>query len=179
VIWQYLVFVVGVKSSGIGGMFELRAGKTVGVELNTIASVGGLQLVGKVSDAGSRTSWVTLITDPKAGAIDGAIFADDGTRGAQIRNIKPVKGKRYLQGLVQYSTPAPTAPKVNDVVRVDDPANWPRSAQRLIIGRITEVQTVAGGRVLVLITPTSELERLGEVVLLITPKADAGGGGGP
>jgi cell shape-determining protein MreC len=171
--------VVGITSSGSGGVITVRAGSKDGVERNTIASTEGVQLVGRVSEVGAVNCKVTLITEKASGPIDGVIFADDGARLAVIRNISPQVGKRVLVGQVQHASPAPPDPKPGDTVRLDDQQSWPRSAQRLTIGVVTAVDTSVGGRILVTIKPSSDLERLGEVVLLLTPKAEAQPGGGP
>lgn len=169
--------VIAISSSGVGGTFQVRAGSRHGVERSTIASTGGVQLVGRISDVGPRISTVTLLTDRNAGTIDGVILADDGTRQAEIRNLRPLRDKRLLSGQVHYTSPPAPDPKVGDTVRVDDSA-WPRAAQRLIIGQVVEVQTIVGGRIVVTVKPTVELERLGEVVLLLSPASPDGVGGG-
>jgi cell shape-determining protein MreC len=172
--------VVGLSSTGAGGVISIGAGSRNGVERNTIATTNGVQLVGRVSGVDATGAKVTLMTDSASGTIDGVIVADDGTRLAEIRNMFPQRGKRVLEGQVQHRTPAPPDPKIGDTVRVDDP-DWPRSAQRLMIGTVSEVKTVAGGRILVTVKPTVDLERLGEVILLLTPKGESSepGRGGP
>lgn len=167
--------VIAISSSGIGGTIQVRAGSRHGVERSTIASTGGVQLVGRISDVGPRVSTVTLLTDRNSGTIDGVILADDGTRQAEIRNLRPLRDKRLLSGQVRYTSPPAPDPKVGDMVRVDDPS-WPRAAQRLVIGQVVEVQTIVGGRIVVTVRPTVELERLGEVVLLLSPASPDGGG---
>jgi cell shape-determining protein MreC len=182
---QWPAAVTAISSTGAGGVISVRAGSSDGVEQrNTIATTNGVQLVGRVGGVDAVSSKVTLMTHKASGTIDGVITADDGTRRAQIRNLSPQVGKRVLKGQVQHSSPPVPDPKVGDIVRVDDSNNWPRSAQRLTIGAVTEVETLAGGRIVVTVKPTVDLERLGEVVLLLSPKSEGaasgtGGGGGP
>lgn len=161
--------VVGGTSSASGGIIQVRAGSGSGLETNMIATVAGTQLVGKVTDAGSMLSKVTLITDKNAGKIDGVILDDAGSRRFTIRNMAPIRGQSILQGWVQYQPGGPNdQPKVDDVVRLED-REWPTSAQRLTVGIVTKVTPSAGaGRTIVEVKPTAELERITEVVLLIT-----------
>jgi hypothetical protein len=54
-------------------------------------------------------------------------------------------------------------------VRLEDP-QWPKHAQRLVIGTVTAVKTVTTGRQVIEVRPTVDLDRLSEVVLRLTPK---------
>lgn len=170
--------VIANSSSGIGGTFQVGAGDRYKVDRSTIASTDGVQYVGRVTAVEKRTCTVTLMTDKSAGSIGGAIFADDGTRLAQMPLLSPVRGQRALSGQVLYSTPPAPEPKIDDVVRIDD-KSLPRAAQRLIIGRVTDVQKGVAGRIIVTVRPTLELERLGEVVLLMSPASEPADGGVP
>ncbi len=172
--------VIAISSSGVGGVIQVRAGSKIGVERSTIASTSGVQLVGRVSEVGPRTCSVTLMTDKASGPIDGVILGEEGARLAQIRNLSPQRGQRLLAGQVLYTSPPSPDPKVGDVVRVDD-KSWPRAAQRLVIGQVVDVQKGVAGRILVTVKPTVELERLGEVMLLMSPSSEQrdGGGGAP
>lgn len=160
------------STSPTGGSLQIGVGTNRKVTKGTIAATGGDQLVGRVVDVGSRQSIVALITDKASGPIDGLVLKDDGTTGADIRNMMPMRGQSVLQGQVKYPG---DNPKEGDVVRLQD-QGWPRSAQRLIVGKVTKISQLAGGRAVVEVTPTVSLSRLTEIVLRI-PQAEQEGGG--
>lgn len=166
--------VSGNTSDASGGSIKVRAGRNKGVEKNAVVTTNGDQIVGRVSDAGPFESTITLLTDKATGPFDGVILADDGKIICTIRNMSPILGQRTLQGQVQY--PAPT-PAIGSVVRLEDIQGWPRTAQRLIVGRISKVNELPGGRTIVEVKPLVELERVGDVVLRVNPTPEASGEG--
>ncbi len=169
---QLLRPVVG-PSAEAGGQLEIRGGLRDGVALNTVVTTEGVQLVGKVVRVGPRTSYVRLLTDSTAGAIDGRIMTTDKDPGPLCKALYPVGG-RMLQGRIRIEGPNPKAPEVGQLVRlVDD--RWPRSAQMLVIGAIADPppRQESTGWYVITVKPTVDLDRLSEVLLRITlPEAE-------
>jgi cell shape-determining protein MreC len=161
---QLIRQVVGATPDG-SGQLMVRAGKKDGVEVNSVAATEGVQLVGRVSEIGSRTCWVRLLTDKATGAVRARIMVDDQTMGAKC-SLSPVGGG-LLQGRVANDGPAP---KEGQLVRLDDEA-WPRSSQMLVLGRIERVEPDPVGWKIITVKPTVDLQRVSEVVLRITPSA--------
>ncbi len=176
--------VIGNTSAAAGGAIQVRAGRNKHIEKNTVVTTNGDQLVGRVASVEPFACWVTLLTDKAIGPIDGVILSDDAKVLFNIRNLSPIRGERALQGQVQYKTAAPgqpplknEAPVIGAVVRLED-QSWPRTAQRLIVGKITKVNELPGGRTIVTVKPQVELERVGDVILFTNPQPEAGGAGG-
>jgi hypothetical protein len=167
-----------------GGQIKVRLERKDGVEVNTVATTPGVQLVGRVIEVGPRLCWVRLINDRSAGKIGGVIMAIDsepGTGTGVPRGPKcllsPVTNG-LLQGYVAVGSGERT-PARGQIVRLDDEA-WPRSAQSLVIGTVDRVEPDATGRFIVTVRPTVELDRLSEVYLRVAqPEVGAGGGGAP
>jgi hypothetical protein len=166
--------VVGSASDGTGGRLQVRTGTTEGVENNTVATTAGVQLVGRVVDAGTRTSWVRLINDRRTREkIRGIIMTEDGQRGS-LSMLHPIRDG-LLQGPVESGGPPA---EVGQVVRLDD-EEWPRHSQMLLIGKIERVDRASHGWQWITVRPTVELDRVSELVLRFTPEheaADAAGG---
>jgi cell shape-determining protein MreC len=160
--------VIGTSSDGRGGLLEIRAGSGQGVSMNDIATTEGVQIVGKVVGVNARTCTVRVLTGTGAGGITGVVMTDDEKPGA-VCSLYPYKGS-LLQGQVAYS-PKETRPQpvVGQTVRLED-SQWPKHAQRLVIGVVTDVRTVTTGRQVIEVKPTVDLDRLSEVVLRLTPK---------
>jgi len=154
-----------------GGELEVRAGARDGVDTNVVATTEGVQLVGKVVRVASRSCWVRLLTDATAGTIDGVIMATDKDRGPTCKGLFPVAGHK-LQTRVRVES-GQKPPEAGQLVRlVDD--RWPRNAQMLVIGAITDKpEPDSTGWYVVTVKPTVELERLSEVYLRIAvPEAE-------
>jgi cell shape-determining protein MreC len=157
--------VIGSSSDGKGGQLEIRAGSSQGVEQNVVATTPGVQIVGKVVGVNARTCLVRLLTNASAGSVSGLVMTSDDHSGASCI-LYPFKNS-LLQGQVEIGRGP--APEVGQTVRLDDPS-WPKSARMLVLGTITEVKTSPSGRPLIFVKPTTDLDRLSEVVLRITPK---------
>jgi cell shape-determining protein MreC len=160
--------VVGSSSDGRGGELLVRAGASQGLAVNDVATTEGVQIVGKVVSTSAKLASVRLITSPAAGGITGLVFTSDDKPGVKC-SLSPSKAAPVLNGYVEYSRDGKAAPEVGQTVRLEDP-QWPKHAQRLVIGTITAVKTVTTGRQVIEVKPTVDLDRLSEVVLRLTPK---------
>jgi cell shape-determining protein MreC len=149
-----------------GGRITVRAGKRDGVEVNTVATTVGVQLVGRVIEVSSRICTVRLINDRATGGIKGRVMASDTVRGSPCLLYPVTDGQ--LQGYVSVEGPD-QPPGIGQLVRLED-EKWPRTSQMLVIGSVTFVQRDPTGRPIITVRPTTDLERLAEVVLRISPQ---------
>lgn len=162
--------IIGSSSDGAGGTLVVRAGASEGVERNAVATTAGVQLVGRIVDAGSRISHVRLINDIRSKErIKGQVVAEDGTRGGTCV-LYPIGGG-LMQGPVESGREAPMA-EVGQLVRLVD-EEWPRHSQMLVIGRIERVDRATHGWYHIVVRPTVDLDRVKEVVLRFTPELEA------
>lgn len=168
--------VIGRSSDVGGGTLTVRLGRASGVDRNTVATIGGYQLVGRVVEVGSRTCQVRPITDRRAGILFGRVMLTEDGRGPICRLEQGPEG--LLRGPVE-DRPEDLARATGAIergmtVRLDDPA-WPSNAQTLEIGRVERVRTNPDQplRRVVEVRPASRLDRLGEVELRIV---EPGGG---
>lgn len=169
---QILRPVVG-TSAEPGGQIIVRAGARDGVEVNSIATTEGVQIVGKVTAVGPRTSTVRLISEKSAGRIDGVIMTADEVRGPKALKLQPLGGGLFQTRVRVEAGEKP--PEQGQLVRLDD-KEWPKSAQMLVIGAIDRPpQADAVGWYIVSVRPTVDLERLSEVVLRISRSEDSQG----
>ncbi len=172
---QLVVPVVGVSSDPSGELLRLRAGTRDGVEVNTVATGPGLQLLGRVVDAGPRLSKLQLITSRAAGRIQGRIMLDEADGTGLLCLLDPV-GDGRLPGAVQYAqgqegvlTPIP-----GQVVRLDDASGWPANAQMLPIGRVERMDSTPDSplRKVVTVRPAFDLGRVREALLRVTAASE-------
>jgi hypothetical protein len=103
--------------------------------------------------------------------------------------LKPV-GDGTLVGDVKYeldpATMAPVTPRVGDNVRLRDDESWPSAAQNLLVGTVEAIGPSPSdpNRQRIVVKPRiARLDRVGEVMLLITaepggPGSGVGGGSG-
>lgn len=171
---QVSAAVIGRGADGAGGSLLVRAGARQGVEVNNVVTAGGVQVVGQVVRTGSRQCEVRLLTAVGTGRVLGVVMLEDGTMGP-LASLFPLRGRGVLQGEVEYRGTSGEV-RVGQVVRLRDD-QWPRSAAMLVLGRVEEVRTIAGGRPLVTVRPTLDLERLSEVIVRTHPSEEDGGGG--
>jgi hypothetical protein len=158
--------VIGASSDGSQDLLKVRAGSREGVEVNVVATTAGVQLAGRVVSVDPLYSSVQLITSKAAGKTMGIVMGPQDERRAKVL-LAPI-GDLRLQGYVEHGA---DEVQVGQVVRLDD-EKWPRSAQMLVVGRVTEVEKGIDGRLRVIVTPTVELGGLGEVVLRLTLPED-------
>lgn len=147
-----------------GGTIQVRAGARDGVEVNSVATTVGVQLVGRVIATASRICTVRLINDHATGRISGCVMISDSVRGSKCL-LSPVTNG-LLQGLVSLGA-GDKPPGIGQLVRlVDD--KWPQTSQMLVVGRIKWLETDSTGHCIITVEPTTDLQRLSEVVLRIS-----------
>lgn len=177
-IRQLAAPVVGTSSDLTTTTLRVRAGREQGVELNTVAVVRGVQLVGRVENTSARLCQVRPLTDRRGDSVRGrVIFREDGA--GPTAELRPT-GRGTLRG--------PVAGWQNDdrlggyelergmIVRLDDDT-WPRHAQMLVLGEVERVEQSEDSalRYIVTVRPTVQLERVSEVVLRIAEDSEADG----
>lgn len=187
----YAVPVIARSSDLSSGLFTVRAPARLGVVRGTVATAGGVQLIGRVTDLTERTATVQPITDRAAGPTNGVIIFDEDTTKRVACRLEPV-GDGLLRGPVEdvkdSATQEAIVPRVGQTVRLLDPELWPKSAQMLVIGKIESVNSAPDQplRKIVTVRPTTRLDRVFDVVLRLTGEAERdeaergrGGAGGP
>ncbi len=189
--------VIGSSSDLSSGLLWIKAGRSDGVEVNSVATARGLWLLGRVTSSDAKTCQVQPITSRAAGQLRGVVMLAETARGPECL-LEPM-GDGTLRGPVEdlrewpagAAEPAgrtpgqPVQAQVGQTVRLAD-LSWPKSSQALIIGRIERVEPAADQplRQIVWVRPTLRLERVSEVVLRISSAdnsagKDGAGGGGP
>lgn len=177
--------VTGRSSDLTSGLLTVRAGRSQGVTLDTIAAVAGddYQIVGRVIDIGPMIARVRPVNASEAETIRGRIVLREEDGWGPYASLAPI-GDRRLRGPVEVPEDQPSGlpVEVGMRVRMDDPA-WPSVAQGLLIGRVTEVADDEDDpqRMVVTVEPDLRLERVGAMVLLIPmvegiDDTEAGGG---
>lgn len=163
--------VIGPSSDASGGLLEVRAGRKHGVEVNTVATVDGLQILGIVTRVSESTSWVRLLTSRSTKPISGVVIAEGDQ---QLQCVLGPTGDGALYGQVEYK-PARTGEspvaKVGQEVRLkDESGEWPRNARMLLLGHIESVEPEPQQplRQLIRVRPTARLERVSEALLRTT-----------
>ncbi|GJQ29864.1 MAG: hypothetical protein HBSAPP03_17480 [Phycisphaerae bacterium] len=148
---------------------RVGAGTRQGISRDTVALAPGLQLVGRVIDAGDNTALVLPITG-KGGPVLAAIITPEANAPAGLRCTLSAVGDGTLRGPVEDKrSPGGEVivPIVGQTVRLDDPA-WPETARMLLLGRVEAVDPSPGQplRKVVTVRPlVANLERLGDVML--------------
>lgn len=170
------------------GIVKVRAGTSDGVTTGTVATVRGEHLVGRVVTVNGKTCMVQPITTKSAGALGVVVLVTmpgQPTRGL-LGALKPV-GDGTLAGDVKYeldpTTMAPVTPRVGDNVRLRDDESWPSAAQNLLVGTVESIAPSPSdpNRQRIVVKPRiARLDRVGEVMLLVTaePGSVPGGGSG-
>lgn len=167
--------VIGASSDLADGLLTVRAGRDEGVtERETVAVVNGVHLVGRVESVAARTSRVRPITRSGAGWIQALVYIDRPGGKAyrcQLRGADDGTLKGDLEEGAQGIEPG-------QEVRLQD-ADWPDTAQMLVLGRVESVGAKEGAplRSVIIVRPDLQLERVRRVVLRI-PAAPAGEIGG-
>ncbi|GMV25020.1 MAG: hypothetical protein AMXMBFR58_10510 [Phycisphaerae bacterium] len=181
--------VIATSSDLTSHLLRIKAGTAQGVEVNSVATVKGLQLLGRVVNADRRTCEIQPITSPAAGQIRGVVMLSDMIRGPEClleprgdgTLVGPVEDLRqWPPGIVLPEGTQPGDPvrvKVRQTVQLFDPS-WPKSSQMLTIGVIEEVQPAPDQplRQVITVRPTLRLERVSEVVLRYSAADEADGG---
>ncbi|CAN5857358.1 hypothetical protein BH11PLA1_BH11PLA1_20700 [soil metagenome] len=174
----------------------VRGGMSLGVLPGAVAVAERVHLIGRVVAVDQLLCRVRPINEREGRdgpEIKGVIFGDerfiapesatvmqDTTRGGRaLVSLKPTE-RGTLAGFVfneSGSPGGPLRPEVGMVVRLDDPS-WSAADQMLIVGRITQVDEAANGRLVVVVTPAIDPQRVSDVTLRFTGDAPAGTGGG-
>lgn len=164
--------VIGTSSDSTSGVLRVRAGSSDGVANNTVATVRGLQLLGRVVSVSTRTCLVQPITRKAAGQIRGRIILD--APGLSLVCLLNPVGDGTLRGEVEFQrSPGgdePLKPSAGQTVRLDDD-RWPPGSQMLRLGSVESVQasTENPQRQVVVVRPAvPRLDRVSEVVLRLT-----------
>lgn len=167
---QVVAPVIASSSDRSSTVLRVRAGRSSGVQRGAIATTAGVQLVGRVQDAAERICHVVPITDPGAGSLGGMILLDATSAGPTCL-LKPT-GTGTLSGPVEDIGGIGPRRAIEPGMRVllQDSA-WPRAAQMLLIGVIEEVEPAPNQplRIIVTVRPALRLDRVGEVVLRMSP----------
>lgn len=173
---QLVAPVIASSSDRSSTVLRVRAGRAAGVDRGAIATTAGVQLVGRVQDVAERLCDVFPITDPGTGSITGMILLDATSVGPTCL-LKPT-GSGTLSGPVEDISGFVPRRAIEPGMRVllQDSA-WPRAAQMLLIGVVETAEPAPNQplRTVVTVRPTLRLDRVGEVVLRLSP----GGEGRP
>lgn len=168
--------VIGTSSEPGGGTITVRLGRPAGVDLSTVATVGGDQIVGRVVRVGARDCQVRPITDKSAGPILARVILTPDGLGAACQ-LEP-DGSGLLKGPVEDlsgdATLGNLAVQPGQTVRLADDA-WPANAQMLVVGRVLRVEPSPEHplRSIVVVEPKATLARVGQVELRIIDRAAA------
>lgn len=173
---QLVAPVIASSSDRSSTVLRVRAGRAAGVDRGAIATTAGVQLVGRVQDVAERLCDVFPITDPGTGSLTGMILLDATSVGPTCL-LKPT-GAGTLSGPVEDMSGISPRRAIEPGMRVllQDSA-WPRAAQMLLIGVVETAEPAPNQplRTVVTVRPTLRLDRVGEVVLRLSP----GGEGRP
>lgn len=172
--------VIGAASDLASAAIWVRAGTAQGAEVNTVATVRGVQLFGRVISSTARTCRIMPITARNAGRLQARVMlTEDGKSDGLICQLVPV-GDGTLRGPVEDrrdpDSRAPIEPAVGMTVRLDDPDHWPRNARMLLVGKVEQVVPSAQSplRREVIVRPTVDrLDRVSEVVLRVASEPPA------
>ncbi len=176
--------VVGAAGDAGAGLLTVKAGARHGVDANSIATGVGMQLVGRVTSVGDRTSTVLPITSGDEQLLAVVFVEGAGSEGLACR-LRP-RGDGTLRGPVEdrrdVQTAGVIAPKVGDEVRLADPERWPRVAQMVLIGRVEKIESAPEQalRKIITVRPTIErLDRVAQVIIRTGVDGEQAGGGAP
>lgn len=168
---QLVAPVIASSSDRSSTVLRIRAGRSAGVDRGAIATTAGVQLVGRVQDTAERLCHVVPITDPGAGSIGGMILLDATSAGPTCL-LKPT-GSGTLSGPVEDVGGIGSRRAIEPGMRVLlQDAAWPRAAQMLLIGIVETVEPAPNQplRNIVTVRPSLRLDRVGEVVLRMSPQ---------
>ena len=196
--------VIGSVFDGASQLLRIRAGAKNGVTEGSVVAVEGVDLLGRIPIGGvaDRISKVLPIIDRGARPISVLIFpgemaedlaSDPAAAAAQlpVPNLDPgsaIAAQLTPTGLATLSGPVeaprmradytPPRPAVGMLVRLRD-LRWPASAQMLIVGRITMIDTQSNGRQIITVTPRYVLP-VADVLVRVSGDdvADAAANGG-
>lgn len=176
--------VIGTSSDLSSSLLSIKAGQADGVEVNSVATFRGQQLLGRVVSSDQRSCQVQPITSSHAGQLRGVVMLTDLIRGPECHLepagdgtlVGPVEDLRQWPEGSQPPEDAvqgdPIRARVGQTVRLQDPS-WPKSSQALFIGLVERVEPAPDQplRQIITVRPTLRLERVSEVVLRFSAAA--------
>lgn len=168
--------VIGTSSDLASGILRVKLGTASGVGINTVATVRGVHLLGRVVRADTRHCEIRPITDRHAGPLLGRIVLGDDDSTWLLCTLRPA-GDGSLVGPVEDRPDQPDLidrlARGQDVLLDDDA--WPAHAQGLMIGRIERIEPSPDQplRQRVRVRPSIDLARVKQVVLRIEQTATA------
>ena len=173
--------VVANSSDLSSGTLAIRIGGSDGVTLSSVATIRGVQILGRIQSVDARLCYVLPITHPSAGPVGARILLSGPPGAAPISLstvLKPV-GDGTLVGDIQYevnkATLLPYTPQIGDRVRIDDKLTWSAVAQHMLIGEVIRVEPSQNnpGRNTVTVRPSiPQLDRVSDVMLLISTEEE-------
>lgn len=184
-IKHVLARVIGTTSRASAGTIEIQAGSREGVTRDSIAVARGQQLVGRITNVGPRVSTVLPITAAKSEKIPAVVMLPDGSAAPCILEAQ---ANGTLRGPILDPDPRPGVasrplPEVGQLVRFNHVnSNWPRSANRLVIGEVAAIEPSLKSpmRKDVIVRPRVEdLARVPEVIVRVETAPREGAEGKP
>jgi cell shape-determining protein MreC len=177
---QYTAPVIGRSGDLSSDSITVRAGQKQGVERGAVVVARGVHLVGRVTSVADRFCTVLPITDKSVGIISGVVMLADQFPGPTCQVISRRRavasggggggaGLVMLVGEGQFFDPATQRPltiEIGMTVRLQD-ENWPRSAQRLVIGKVVAIEPSPDNplRQLIVVKPEIDPTRVSEVTV--------------
>ncbi len=163
--------VISVSSNLRHSVLNIRRGSEVGVEPNTVATVQGTRLLGRVVRSERAFSEILPITDPASPPLLGRVILSEDGRGRRC-TLQP-QGDGTLAGSIEDPREQPDLAEIDIepgmTVRLDDGV-WPAHAQMLEIGRVERIETSPESplRQVVVVRPRVDLARVSEIELRIS-----------
>lgn len=178
IVKQFTAAVIGRTSDLSSGSLIVRAGERQGIQERSIAVTRGVQMVGRVSAVTDRTSTITLITDPAIRKFGGVVMLSDLLPGPLCQVVEWRRNGSIVFEVADgeffdASTQRPLLVEAGMTVRLQDEM-WPRSAQRMIVGRIVSVEPKpeAQLRKLIVVRPEFDIARTSEVTIRFLADAE-------
>lgn len=180
----HIVASVFASSSDLSSpVLRVRAGTRQGVDTNTVATVRGEQLLGRVTGADDSACTVLPITSKAAGPIKGLVMVERNGSQFGLACTLEQSSDGSLRGPVedrrdQSGSPTPNGgtliePTVGLLVRLDDPDRWPQHAQMLVVGKVERVDPSPSQplRKIITVRPVVDQMERSRRVALRAPKA--------
>jgi cell shape-determining protein MreC len=169
--------VIGASPDPAAGLLQVRAGRAQGVEINTVAVVAGVQLLGRVEDVDDRTAWVRVITTPRPNRPIPALICigDDPDQWLDCNLFAQPGGS--LKGVFEYKAGMSERVVPGLEVRLSDQGgHWPPSARMLLVGTIDSIESTTNlvGRYAIVRPTVDRLELVTEVTLRVPLPEGAG-----
>ncbi|MCB9846555.1 MAG: hypothetical protein H6811_11300 [Phycisphaeraceae bacterium] len=170
--------VIGISTDLSRLLLRTRIGTEAGVQPRTVATVRGVQLLGRVVHAARGLSEIRPLTDDGADTVLGRVVLTEDGQGL-LCTLEP-DGAGNLRGAVEDPGQRPDLPAIEIepglLVRLDDDA-WPRHAQMLELGRVTRVDRAEDQplRRIITVRPAMDLSRVSDIELRITRALEGDG----